>query len=88
MGFSDGPGYWMHESGPVLKPAVTAYLEGRPLDDRQIAAIRAYVRQWIAAPAWRGPLIDPLRTAVDEITDRTDIDRWREIGFCAGLDPF
>ena len=82
------PGFWMNETTGVLRPAVMAYFEGKPLDPRQAAALRAYLRQWMAAPAWRGPMIDPLRTAVEEIIDRESLDRWITMAEFAGIDPF
>ena len=81
------PGFWMNET-TVLQPAVLAYLEGRSLTESDVAAIRAYLRQWINAPAWRGPAIDGLRDAVDSLTNRANIDRWLERAVDAGIDPF
>jgi hypothetical protein len=81
------PGYWMHEEGGVLAPAVSAYLAHEPLTTAQIVAIRLYLRQWMADPGWKGPLIDPLRTAADEIASRTDVTRWLELAEAAGIDP-
>ena len=49
---TDLPGYWMHEISGVLAPAVKAYLTGGAMTPGQIAAMRAYVRQWIDAPIW------------------------------------
>lgn len=60
---ADAPGYWMHETSGVLRPAVEAYLNQRPMSKKQIAAMRAYLRQWIAAPEWRGEEVERLRGA-------------------------
>jgi hypothetical protein len=78
----------MHETSGVLRPAVEAYLHGAEMTPRQIAAMRAYLRQWINAPGWRGPMIDPLRTRVEEIVTRRDIHDWLELAFeTSGIDP-
>ncbi len=87
------PGYWMNETSGVLRPAIEAYLapaidpHAPPMTLAQIAAMRAYLRQWINAPAWRGPMIDVLRTQVDEITTREAIDRWLDRALEEGIDP-
>ena len=77
----------MDETTGVLRPAVEAYLFDRPMSDAQIAAMRAYLRQWIASPLWRGPDIDRLRGMVDGLLDRPAIERWLDIAFDANLDP-
>jgi len=82
------PGYWMNETSGALRPAVEAYLYGDPMTDAQIAAVRAYLRQWIGAPAWAGPMIDVLRTSVERIVIRSDIDRWVRLAEQEGIDPF
>ena len=84
---SPAPGYWMHETSGVLRPAVEAYLNGGPMSDVQIAAIRAYLRQWIAAPAWKGPMIDVLRTQIEELTTRDAIAAWLDRAMDEGIDP-
>ena len=61
------PFYWMYETSEVLRPAIEA----------QIAAMRAYLRQWIAAP-WKGPGIDALRQRIDDLTSREAIESWLE----------
>jgi hypothetical protein len=81
------PGYWMNEVSGVLRPAVEAYLYGDPMTPEQIAAMREYLRQWIAAPSWQGPMIDVLRAGVDRIRIRTDIDRWLNLADAEGIDP-
>lgn len=82
------PGYWMNEISGVLRPAVEAYLRGQPMTDRQIIAMRVYLRQWMAADAWRGrPMIDVLRTKVEEITTRRDISDWLEMALQQNIDP-
>ena len=39
--------YWMYETSGVLRPAIEAYFSGL-MTDQHIAAMRAYLRQWIA----------------------------------------
>jgi hypothetical protein len=48
---SSDPDFWMYETSGVLRPAVRAYLKGKPLSEKNIAAIRAYLRVWIFAPS-------------------------------------
>jgi len=81
------PGFWMNETSGVLRPAVEAYLKHEPMSPEQIGAMRAYLRQWINADAWAGPLIDPLRTGIDLIATRADITRWLDLAMDAGIDP-
>ena len=81
------PGYWVNEKSGVLRPAVEAYLNGKEMTPRQIAAMRGYLRQWINADAWKGPMIDPLRTRVEEITTRADIHDWLEMAMHENIDP-
>lgn len=87
------PGFWMHETSGVLRPAIIAYLAAAidpaaPAMSRQeIAAMRVYLRQWIAAPTWIGPMIDVLRSQVEEIASREDIDRWLDRALEQGIDP-
>ena len=80
------PGYWMNETSGVLRPAVEAYLWGGEMTGRHFAAIRAYLRQWMAAD-WRGPMIDVLRSQLGEINTREDISRWLDRALDAGIDP-
>ena len=81
------PGYWMNETSGVLRPAVEAYLHDQPMTGEQIAAMRAYLRQWIAADGFRGPTVDVLRTAVDGLTTKDAIRRWIDIATDEGMDP-
>jgi mono/diheme cytochrome c family protein len=80
------PGYWMHETGDVLRPAVRAYLFGAEMTPQQIGAVRAYLRQWMAAP-WQTPMLDVLRTQINDIETRRDLDRWYHRALDAGIDP-
>jgi len=79
-------GYWMNETSGVLRPAVEAYLNGAEMTPMHIATMRAYLRQWANGP-WIGPMIDPLRTRVEEIITRKDIDDWLEMALESGIDP-
>ena len=88
------PGYWMHETTGVLRPAVEAYLHHQPLTGAQIAALRAYCRQWIelfeppeGAPEAAHRVIDRLRAMVDGLVDREAIDVWMEQATAIGADP-
>ena len=81
------PGFWMHETSGVLRPAIQAYLLGQPMTAGDIAAMRAYLRQWIAWPAWQGPQIDTLRRSVDGLGSRAAIDHWLNLAEAAGIDP-
>jgi hypothetical protein len=81
------PGYWMNETGGVVRPAVRAYLHGEPMTPAQVAAMRAYLIQWIAAPGWAGPIIDTLRAEAGRIATRADIDRWLDRAGDQNIDP-
>jgi hypothetical protein len=83
----DAPGYWMYETSGVLRPVIEAYLHGQPLTLEQIAVMRAYLRQWIAAPGFIGPEIDELRGRVDGLTSRQAIREWIDDAVSAGADP-
>jgi hypothetical protein len=90
------PGYWMHETSGGLRPAVEAYLAGDPMTDEQIAAMRAYLRQYIASPVWdSNPYAAPqehahlqfLRESIDELTSRIAILGWLVEADRIGIDP-
>lgn len=81
------PGYWMNETSGVLRPAVEAYLRGEALTPGNIAAIRAYLRQWMNAPAWFGPGIAELQQGVDGLTSRAAIRAWLDRALELGIDP-
>jgi len=84
---SGRPGYWMYEASGVLRPAVEAYLSGAELSGPQISAMRAYLRQWIAADDWAGPAIRTLRAAIEGLTSRQAIDSWLARAEAEGIDP-
>lgn len=87
------PGYWINEVSGVLRPAIEAYLKAVTEPDapemtgEQIAAVRAYFRQWIEVGNWHGPMIDVLRTQVNELTTSRDITRWLDRAMDEGIDP-
>lgn len=81
------PGYWMYETSGVLRPAVIAYLNQEQLSQEHIAALRAYFRQWAAAPAWRGPEVERLRQSVDFLHTRRAIRAWIDQADALGMDP-
>jgi len=77
----------MHEMSGVLRPAVEAYLVGDPMSAKQIAAMRAYLRQWIEAPVWDGVNVEILRLSVDCIRSRGDVANWLALAESDGIDP-
>jgi hypothetical protein len=81
------PGFWQNETGPVLRPAVMAYLRGETMTGEQIAAMRQYLAQWIAAPAWAGRDIKTLRAGIDGLTDVRAIQRWLDLAAENNIDP-
>jgi hypothetical protein len=65
----------MFETSGVLKPAIEAYLARDELTPAEVAAIRAYLRQWIdgpwqAAPGAEARVLERLRRMVDEFIER------------------
>jgi hypothetical protein len=89
------PGYWMYETTGVLKPAVKAYLEGGELSPEDIAALRAYLRQWIDADGWdqgavhqaEKRVLARLRFMVDGLISRETIQVWLQQAASFGIDP-
>jgi hypothetical protein len=90
------PGYWKDETSGVLRPAIEAYLNCETMQQPQIAAMRAYLRQWIMAPVWdQNPhaqpvhrrWLDGLRSRIDELTDRPAIENWLWDANEGGIDP-
>lgn len=78
------PGYWMHETSGVLRPAVVAYLNHRPMTNADIAAMRAYLRQWMEGP-WEDA--GDLFVRIDEIKDSASLTRWLDDALDLGIDP-
>jgi len=82
------PGYWMAETSGVLRPAIEAYLSGAAMPDDQIVAMRAYLRQWIAAPGWSSSSqLYLLRRSIDDLTTRERIASWLVVALDIGIDP-
>ena len=81
------PGYWMHETSGVLRPAIVAYLKRDPMTPEQIAAMRAYLRQWINGDWGPEDEVAQLRHDIDGLTSRSAIDRWLEAAVAIGIDP-
>jgi hypothetical protein len=88
---SNAPGYWQNETSGVLRPAVEAFLTGAKMTPEQIAAMRAYLRQWIMAPAWDrcggAAVLADLRGGIDALTSRDAIDAWLDHAEEIGIDP-
>lgn len=81
------PCFWMNETSGVLRPAVEAYVIGGPMSVEQIAAMRAYLRQFIEAGCWVGPKVGELRDMIDGLTSRKAITAWLVIAIAEGIDP-
>jgi hypothetical protein len=85
------PGFWMNETSGVLRPAIEAYYSQSAgtghMTGEQIAAMRAYLHQWIAAPEWKGPEIEPLRRAIEGLTSYEAIKQWLDDALDANIDP-
>ena len=81
------PGYWRNETTGVLQPVVQRYLNGARLTGEEIATMRAYLRQWIAAEGFTGPLAETLRRTVGEITTQAQLEAWLDEAIDAGIDP-
>lgn len=80
------PGYWKNETGH-LPAAIELYLAGAHLDPNDVALIRSYLRQWVDAPGFRGPLVIRLRARVDDLTTASAIRSWLRDALHAGIDP-
>lgn len=83
----NSPCYWQYETTGTLRPVIKAYLTGDEMTDEQIAAMRAYLRQWIEAPVWKGDVIEDLRQALDGLTSRDAIAAWLATAMDNGIDP-
>lgn len=82
------PGYWMNETSGVLEPAVMAYVHGHPMTKDQIAAMRAYLRQWINGD-WHddGATLIELRAEIDGLTSSEAIRAWLDKAESINIDP-
>jgi hypothetical protein len=85
------PGFWKYEASGVLAPVVTAYVHGRTLDEDGIKLMRAYLEQWISAPAWdwhsQPPELTELRQSVVGLTSQKQIADWLWRALAIGIDP-
>ena len=54
---------------------------------QHIAAVRAYLRQWIEAPVWHGPKVAELRRTVGDLTTRDAIKKWLDHAMDSNIDP-
>jgi hypothetical protein len=66
--------FWMYDTSGVLRPAVKAYLKGKPMTAQYIAAFRVYLRVWIFTPEFVGDGVEALRQAVDGLASREAIE--------------
>lgn len=80
------PGYWMNETSGVLRPVITAFINGEGLSDDQVLTMCAYLRQWMEGP-WKGPGIPALRQRVNELFTRADIESWLDDALALDIDP-
>lgn len=80
----------------MLRPAVEAYLGGGDLTEAELAALRAYCRQWVNSPVWdRNPhagaeereTLAMLRRLVDQISSRATLSAWLAAATDFGVDP-
>lgn len=78
------PGYWMYETGGLLRAAVEKYLAGAELDDAELELWRAYLRQWMKGP-WHGG--GNLAARVEAIATTADLRAWLADAMNAGIDP-
>jgi len=91
------PLYWADEVGGELSLAVQQYVENpNRLTLKDVALIRAYLRQWIGSGVWdRNPnhtaesllKLRSLRAGVDVIRCQADIGSWLRRAVDLGLDP-
>lgn len=90
------PGFWMWEISGVLRPAIEAYLAGAAMTPEQIAAVRAYCRQWVGASVWdQNPhateseraALAGMRRRIDSLTSRPAIEAWLADAVALGMDP-
>ncbi len=82
------PAFWRDETTGALAAAIRAYLDNpEALTIREIALLRVYFRQWIAAPSWPQDVVGDLRTRVDTIFSAADIRAWLRDARAVGIDP-
>ena len=57
------------------------------MNEAELAAIRAYLRQWIMADGWLDDAVEELRAGVDGLTTRFAIEQWLDDALRVGIDP-
>lgn len=80
------PGYWMYERSGLLQMAIFRYYSDQPMVPDQIAIMRDYLRQWMAAP-WRGSFVEGLRQGIDGLTSKEAIRAWLHRAAEYDIDP-
>lgn len=90
------PKYWAQETGGELGPAIERYILGQELSVRDLALIRAYLRQWVDSPAWdANPAhsdlsrrqLTRLRMKVFDALTKERIDDCIKLAIDMGMDP-
>lgn len=90
------PKYWRSETGGELASAVERYIRGGELSVRDLALIRAYLRQWVDSPAWdanpaatdlSNRRLTQLRGKVFNAATREQIDQCINMAVDMGMDP-
>ena len=94
---ANGPRYWRDEQSGVLAAAVRSYLDNpNAMTLRDVAYLRAYLRQWIGSAVWEmAPSMDHrsraalavLRASIDRIHDAAGIGNWLRLAMQEGIDP-
>jgi len=97
VGPDAAPKYWRDEQSGLLAAAVRAYLDNpNAMTLRDVALLRAYLRQWIGSPVWAmAPSMDDrsraalavLRASIDRIHDAAGIGNWLRAAMAEGIDP-
>jgi hypothetical protein len=76
----------MYETTGTLRPAVEAYCNGL-MAPQHVAAMRAYLRQWMAGAPWAGDRVEELRAKIDKLSSRDEITAWLRVAEEEGIDP-
>jgi hypothetical protein len=75
-----------------LPSAVFAFLYGQPLTDVQLEMVRDYCEYYISAPCWRTDDAEEqfrkLRTQIQTIRTRQELEVWLHESLEVGIDPF
>lgn len=95
-GDPDAPKYWANETGGELGPAIERVLRRRPLTERDIEFVRAYLKQWIDSPVWdlnpnadatAAAALSRLRASVGYIQTAAAVECWVKFAADEGMDP-